>query len=205
MNISEAVTGQITVEGIGTCGASRIGANLLLTAAHCVQELQSFDPVAPGRITFAQSDNPERSYVARDVATHPDFYLESDITNADIFKDVALVRLVDFIPGSYESMAAPDPKSEFLVLLPVADSPMAAEACDVDFRNDGSLSLGCERDFGVSGSPIFDMIGGERRIVGVVSAKANKSDESIILGAVPWDVFRDLTWLVKDRGIPTLE
>jgi hypothetical protein len=205
MNISEAVTGRLTVEGIGTCGASRIGANLILTAAHCVQEARSYNPVAPGRITFTPDDADGKGFVARDVATHPDFYIEEDITGGDIAKDVALIRLTEFIDGDYETMAPLDTDSDFLVLLPVADSPMAAEACDASFRKDGAISLKCERDFGVSGSPIFDMINGERRIVGVVSAKAKTSQGAITLGAAPWAVFRDLTWLVKDRGVPTID
>ena len=63
-----------------------------------------------------------------------------------------------------------------------AEAPSLQQTCDVLGEENGLLVMGCDVDYGSSGSPVFSFEGGETRIVSVVSAKAEMDGRNVAIG-----------------------
>ena len=120
---------------------------------------------------------------------HPDFAVEKATFVDRVAFDVALLELDQPIRNStiapFSIEARPANGAEVGVVSYAhdrADSPSLQEVCHVLVRQNGSLVLSCDVDFGSSGAPIFVVENGQPRIVSVVSAKAKVQGKPVALG-----------------------
>lgn len=204
-NFDQAPVGQVVVaDGTSRCTGALIGADLVLTAAHCVIAPKTSTPVSPFdvRFTLGSDQSNGRVLQVRDMATPRGFFHSEVPTREQISTDVALLRLAAQVPDQSDNIARPNRNDRFVALLPASkDAPHEGEPCEVSYEDNGVMVLACSRERGASGSPVYSMIDGERRLTGVVSADGTRSGEPVLFAVGPLDVIEDLVWLSKS-GIP---
>lgn len=200
--LSKAAVGQILVGDDVFCKATLVGADLVMTAAHCVQPSGARHPVKPDTVIFtiASEAGKDIQIRAEDIASDPEFFYEGTPSHDDLARDVALIRLKDVVPRAHEGLAQHNPAQTVLGLLPeTKDAPFAGEPCNAAYQ-DNLVVLECDRTSGSSGAPIFTMMGG-RKVVGIVSASGTRGDKKITFGVSPLSVLANLKWLKRDRNI----
>mgnify|MGYP001627754734 CR=1 FL=1 len=204
-NLHEAMVGRINVEGFSSCAFVAAGADLVMTAAHCVVEPDALEAVDPARIrvTTRGSGDEAQVFGVSDIAVHPAFRNGGKPDRATVGKDVAALRLDGVISGGYETVVLPPQDLAYVGLLPVAENATEfnAEACPVRVEEGAVLVLECARPPGTSGSPIFALVEGKRRVVGVVSAGGTGAGGApLTFGTSVVEAFPDLEWMRQDRG-----
>jgi len=175
--------------GGGFCSATLIAEDRALTAAHCVFDPASGQalPLAAMRVHLGlQNGRAETSRGVRAVATagwlpvagissHP-----AEIS-ARVPADLAVlwldqpVRLPQLVPIRPAEVAPDEGRSLAVVSYARGRSEVAALQGDcllIARRGDGALVLDCQVDHGASGAPVMALDGGEARLVGVISARA---------------------------------
>lgn len=187
----EAV-GRLDIANRGFCTATLIGADLVLTAAHCLFDKATGRRFNTTDINFLAGWRNGRAVAYRGVrrdVVHPD-YVFSDSGQVDrVEYDLALLQLDHPIRlPSITPFLTHGPNTAFNRVGVVsyakdrADAPSLQEVCPVLGRQPGMLVMGCSVDFGSSGAPVFVMDGGVPRIVSVVSAKAEMQGRRVALG-----------------------
>ncbi|MFZ3584932.1 trypsin-like serine peptidase [Loktanella sp. DJP18] len=200
-----ATVGHVTTSGYGNCGFVAIGADLVMTAAHCVVLSGATEPVDPSRVTVSVHayDKPVQEIAVKDIATNPAFHYDIDPTRETVGHDVALLRLSAPIDGTFEAVFAAPEDLTFVGLLPIVEGAetFQPDACPVKVEAGNVLVLDCARIPGTSGSPVFAMVEGKRRVIGVISAGGKRDNgQEITFGTNAAAAFEGLTWLIKDRG-----
>ena len=188
----EAV-GRLNIAGRAFCTGALIAPDLVLTAAHCLFEKESGQPVDPDEIEFLAGWRNGQANAARRVSqaiAHPD-YREADGTRrASVGFDLALLRLDAPIRKSSVQPFETDDRPRKGSLVGVvsyarerSENPSLQEECKVLARRSGMLVLSCSVDFGSSGAPVFSFDEeGKARIVSVISAKAEIDGREVALG-----------------------
>jgi hypothetical protein len=206
-NFQDARIGQVFVQqDHTTCGGSVVGADLVLTAAHCVTKLDTSETISPDQVTFSHTlpDGTSKVYKVTDIATDPDFVRESVPSRKHIARDVAFLRLSENIPGAAEDMAAFDPEQPYVALLPSeADAAFSGEPCPAEYENEKIVVLSCERAKGSSGMPAYSLIDGKRKIVAVISASGSQDDQSVTFAVNPLRNISSVQWTKTDEATPT--
>lgn len=200
-NFDAAPVGTVTVNRSFECGGTLVGADIVMTAAHCVIPKGTDDPVNPESVTFSlRSESGSREvFAVENIATPGGFFHPRTPTRDVIERDVALLRLDRFAGRGADSVAAPDRNVDHVALLPESPlDPFEGEPCAVDF-DDAILILSCSRARGASGSPVYGLVDGERRIVGVISSDGSRSGDPVVFAVSPVSVMRDLDWLSPER------
>jgi protease YdgD len=200
--LSNAAVGQILVGDDIFCMGTLVGADLVMTAAHCVQPSGARHPVKPDSVLFIipTDSGQEVRLKAEDIASDPEFFYEGAPSRDDLARDVALIRLTKVAPRAHEALSPPNPAQTVLGLLPERkDAAFAGEPCKATYQ-DSLVVLECDRSSGASGAPIFTMMGG-RKVVGIVSASGQRGNKMITFGVAPLSVLSNLKWLKRDRGI----
>lgn len=187
----EAV-GRLDIRGKGFCTAALIQDRLILTAAHCLYDIDG-SMVAPDRFTFQaglRSGQAQTTRLITRTVAHPDYVHTGQATNArEVAIDIAVLELDRPIRNTrmqpYRIAQRPITGDQVGVVSYGRGREEAAslqQVCDVLGRQTGVIVMTCDVEYGSSGSPVFMMDNGETRIASVVSAMAHINGQKVALG-----------------------
>lgn len=184
--------GRLNFGSKGFCSGALIGADLVLTAAHCLYEKENGKPVDMSSIEFLAGWRNGRAEAYRGVRSgvvHPRYDYRNDDRVSRVAYDIAVLKLDRPIrlPGltPFETASRPRKGDEVGVVSYAkdrAEAPSLQEVCHVLAGRPGILMLSCSVNFGSSGAPIFSFRDGAPQIVSVVSSMADMKGKPVSLG-----------------------
>ncbi|MVO15387.1 trypsin-like serine peptidase [Parasedimentitalea huanghaiensis] len=185
--------GRLDVNGDGFCTGALIAPDLVLTAAHCLFDSETKNPIRPDTIEFLAGWRNGRASAYRTVrraVVHPEYIYDGQVSTDRVRNDIALLQLQRPIRNTtvtpFETDVRPRKGARIGIVSYAHDrseAPSLQEVCSVMSRQQGVLVMSCDVDFGSSGAPVFAFDGGNPRIVSVVSAKAEVDGEQVSLGS----------------------
>ncbi len=187
--------GRLNVGEGSFCTATLIAPDRVLTAAHCLFDAGSGEPVSADGIQFLagwRTGRAEAIRGVRRVAIEPGFSMQGGQALSRVANDLAVleldrpIRLTGLQPFPLASGTPAEGSAVAVVSYARerAEAPSLQDRCTVlDRRRDGVLVMSCSIDFGASGSPVFTLDGGVPRVVSVISAMAETTNgDSMALG-----------------------
>lgn len=180
-----------SVEG-GFCTGTLIAPDIVLTAAHCVYDMQTGKVVGPGDMTFRAGltrgvVTAER--VVAQVVPHEEFQPLAGLNAENVINDVALLRLDSPIPVQdvppFAVHSGPIDKGPVSVVSygkGRSDRLSRQKQCAVLERYDRLIAMDCDVTFGSSGAPVFTHLNGRGRILSVVSGMGHRDGKKVSFG-----------------------
>lgn len=187
----EAV-GRLNINNKYMCTGALIAPDLVLTAAHCLYDPHSGQPVDPTSIRFEAGLDGAQAAALRQVAravTHPQYrYRPQGIHQ--IGSDLAVLKLSHPISRSHVQpliLSSEAARGDVLGVMSYttrhANQPKLQRSCNVLARQSRTLVMSCSVDFGASGSPVLEMRPGQPpRLVSVIAAKAAMGHRKVSIG-----------------------
>lgn len=164
--------------GDAFCTGALVLPDVVVTAAHCLYVPRTGATRLPSNTHFVAGyrlRKHEGHRLATEFTVHPRFALEDRAEAESVGADLALVRLEKPLAGlkPFHVAAGIEPGDEVTIVSYGRDRPeipSIQSPCDVSARHGAIAVLDCDVTYGVSGAPVFREVGGESRIVAVISA-----------------------------------
>lgn len=179
-----AAAGTLRNNGGEGCGAVLVAPDLVLTAAHCAEELNARLAVNPDIVTFATGaypGHPERRFPIVGATLHP-IYADKSRTMLDrIRADMAILRLGEPVPATVarpmpiaEAVITPGDRLIAAVWPPKGGQRASERPCGVVEVERWVLTLGCRVIPGDSGSPVLRKGAEGPELVGLLAARSDR-------------------------------
>ncbi|WP_299419940.1 trypsin-like serine protease [uncultured Shimia sp.] len=190
----EAAVGRLMLSGKAMCTGALISPSLVLTAAHCLYNPRTGKKLKPGQIEFQAGLKGGKAKAIRQVSVataHPD-YIHRHKGKAQVGSDIALLRLSkpisknSVLPMRYgANLASGDMLGVLSYTISNRSDPILEYPCRVLARQDETLVMSCEVNFGASGAPVLALTNGSNpAVVSVVSAKAAMGGQNVSVGTL---------------------
>ena len=178
--------------GQGFCTATLIAPDLVLTASHCLYDLDSGELLTLNNLEFQagwRNGRAEAYSIIGGAVTFPDFQPKETPKIESVRNDVALLKLLHPIKKHsvqpFAIAALPNDQKSVAVVsyaLGRINAPSIQSSCDISDQTEDILSLNCDVDFGASGAPVFYFSEQGPMIVSIVSAVVQTAQEKLVFG-----------------------
>jgi len=184
--------GLLNIAGRSSCTGVLIQPDMILTAAHCLYDIDTGERVDPRQVEFRAGWRGGKAIATRmgkAAVIHARYGDSDELSGEQIRYDVALLQLADPIPSTHADPFRTDGGVRTGHQVSVVsygegrnDAPSRQRACEVLEADRGLVVMSCDVVPGSSGSPVFAMRQGRPRIVSLVSAMGMVNGRRVSFG-----------------------
>jgi hypothetical protein len=181
--LPEASVGLLSIAGTTQCLGVLIHSDIVLTAAHCLFDSENHGQPIASRIIFSVRAQPNLGIIHREAVSafvHPNFDKALHTKLRLVRSDLAMLRLDAPIRDGTNIVAGDTFDS--LSDLNIVSFGQAARSCPLWGQDQDLLVMKCTLAKGYSGAPVFQTGPQGPKLVSIVSASAEISGETAVLG-----------------------